>query len=144
MRSYKQIRTHADLHRIAKWSFLIEMFLAKWVWLLRTKLCPKISPSPLLLLLLLFFLCFLSCFLKDENGTIFGTMLSVFPYYWYLWKVTKWPKEAKLTPSSGHLQVLLYSVLLSHLSDQSNSWGDFLNKDECQIILMRFHIQHLL
>ena len=84
MRSYKQIRTHADLHRIAKWSFLIEMFLAKWVWLLRTKLCPKISPSPLLLLLLLFFLCFLSCFLKDENGTIFGTMLSVFPYYWYL------------------------------------------------------------
>lgn len=23
------------------------------------------------------------------------------------------------------------------------SWGDFLNKDECQIILMRFHIQHL-
>lgn len=27
------------------------------------------------------FLCFLSCFLKDENGTIFGTMLSVFPYY---------------------------------------------------------------
>ena len=52
-------------------------------------------------------------------------MLSVFPYYWYLWKVTKWPKEAKLTPSSGHLQVLLCSVLLSHLSDQSNSWGDF-------------------
>lgn len=53
-------------------------------------------------------------------------------------------KEAKLTPSSGHLQVLLYSALLSHLGDQSNSWGDFFNKDECQIILMRFHIQHLL
>lgn len=26
------------------------------------------------------FLCFLSCF-TDETGTIFGTSLSVFPYY---------------------------------------------------------------
>ena len=26
------------------------------------------------------FLCFLSCF-TDENGTIFGTLFSIFPYY---------------------------------------------------------------
>lgn len=144
MRLYKQIRTYADWHRSSKCSFLIEMFIAKWVWLHRTKMCQKISPlAAAASTAAAAFLCFLSCF-TDETGTIFGTSLSVFPYYWYLWKVTKWPKEAKLTPSSGHLQVLLYPVLLSHLGDQSNSWGDFFNKDECQIILMRFHIQHLL
>lgn len=142
MKLYIQIRTHADLHRTAEWSFLIEMFLAKWVWLHRTKVCHMISPLAAAAAAAAF-LCFLSLF-TDENGTVFGTVLSVFPYYWYLQKVTKWPKEAKLTPSSHHLQALLYSVPLSHLGDQSNSWGDFFNKDECQIILMRFHIQHLL
>lgn len=45
------------------------------------KIVPKDKPLAATAAVAAAFLCFISCFLKDENGTIFGTMLSVFPYY---------------------------------------------------------------